>query len=155
MGVAYFTTEGRDFMRKYGNIGLSCTCMAISRKAWEATGFGNTPFCSDKFIQRRLGEKGFRMVLSQAIVAYHGHSYDLHSLIKRCANEGLGWRVAGAKYSIPSFLYDLTFGFARHTKMWAKAVWRRQARDPASILFFQIRPICVLIGNRILKDVIR
>ncbi len=155
LGVAYFTSEGRDFMRKYGNIGLSCTCLAISREAWKATGFGNTPFCSDKLIQRRLAEKGFRMVRSRGIVAYHGHAYNLRSLVKRCINEGFGWRIAGAKYSVPSFLYDLTVGFARHASMWSKAVRRRQARDMASILFFQIRPICILIGNRFARDVIR
>jgi hypothetical protein len=142
-------------VRKYGNIGLSCTSMAISRKAWEATGFGDTPFCTDKFIQRRLGDKGFRMVPSAGPVVYHGHSYTLRSLIKRCTNEGLGWRVAGAKYTVPSFLYDLTVGFARHAKMWMRAIGRGQARDPATIFFFQIRPICVLIGNRILRNVIR
>ena len=129
--------------------------MAISRKAWQATGFGNTPFCSDKFIQRHWRRRGSASIRSQATVAYHGHTYSLRSLIKRCVNEGLGWRIAGAKYSIPSFLYDLTVGFARHASMWSKAVWRREARDPASIFFFQIRPVCILIGNRILKNVIR
>ena len=93
-GVAYYTGEGREFMRKYGNIGLSCTSMAISRQAWQATGFAGTPYCTDKFIQRKLAEKGFRMVYSPGDVAYHGHSYNLRSLIKRCANEGLGWRIA-------------------------------------------------------------
>lgn len=155
MGVAYFTSEGRTFRKKYGRISLSCTCLSISRKAWQATGFGNTPFCSDKFIQRGLAEKGFRIVRSRGLVAYHGHAYNLRSLIKRCVNEGLGWRIAGAKYSIPAFLYDLTVGFARHASMWSKAIWRREARDPASIFFFQIRPVCILIGNRILKNVIR
>ncbi len=154
-GALYFTREGWEFMKKYGNIGLSCTSLAISRKAWQATGFAGTPYCTDKFIQRHLAEKGFRMVPSQSVVVYHGHSYNLRSLIKRCTNEGFGWRVAGATYSIRSFLYDLTLGFARHGKMWAKAICRGEARDLATIFFFQIRPICLLIGNRILKDVIR
>jgi rhamnosyltransferase len=155
MGVTYFTSEGHEFMRKHGNIGLSCTSMAISRQAWQATGFAGTSYCTDKFIQRKLAEKGFRMIATPGVVAYHGHSYNLRSLIKRCTNEGLGWRIAGAKYSIRSFLYDLTLGFARHAKMWARAIYRREARDPATIFFFQIRPVCILIGNRILKNVIR
>jgi len=154
-GRFYFTSEGREFFQQCGSIGLSCVCLAISREAWKATGFGETPYCSDKFLQRKLVEKGFRISRTRNPVAWHGHAYDLKALVKRCLNEGLGWRVAGAKYSVPLFLRDLTVGFARNTPLWWKCVWSGHARDVGSILFFQIRPICVLIGNRILKQVVR
>lgn len=150
----YFTNEGRAFIRQHGGLGLSCTCLALSRAAWKATGFGDTPFCSDKFLQRRLSERRFRMVLSPGVVAWHGHSYTLKGLIKRCLNEGAGWRIAGARYSVPWFLYDLTVGFAKHGRAWVGTVLRGQARDLGSIFFFQIRPVCVLIGNRLLKRVV-
>ncbi len=151
----YFTSEGREFFQKYGGIGLSCVCLAISREAWKATGFGETPYCSDKFLQRRLVEKGFRISRTRGPVAWHGHAYDLKALVKRCLNEGFGWRIAGARYSVPLCLRDLTVGFARNAPLWCKCLWAGHARDLATIFFFQIRPICVLIGNRILKQVVR
>ena len=154
-GRFYFTSEGREFFQKCGRIGLSCVCLAISRDAWKATGFGETPYCSDKFLQRKLVEKGFRISRTRGPVAWHGHAYDLKALVKRCLNEGVGWRVAGAKYSVPMFLRDLTVGFARNASPWCKCVCSGHARDLGSIFFFQIRPICVLIGNRVLKQVVR
>jgi hypothetical protein len=151
----YFTSEGRAFAKKYGPIPLSCACLAISRAAWKATGFGDSPYCTDKFLQRRLVEKGFRIARTPGAVAAHGHPYDLRALIKRCLNEGVGWRWAGVRYSLPLCLRDLTLGFARHVPAWWRALCSGQARDCASIFFFQIRPVCLLIGNRFLKQVVR
>jgi rhamnosyltransferase len=156
MGSAfYFTSEGKVFARKYGPIPLSCACLAISRTAWQATGFGDSPYCTDKVLQRKLVEKGFRIVRTPGAVASHGHPYDLPALMKRCLNEGLGWRWAGVRYSLRLCLRDLTIGFARHMPVWWKALRSGQARDSASIFFFQIRPICLLIGNRLLRQVVR
>jgi glycosyltransferase involved in cell wall biosynthesis len=156
MGSAfYFTSEGKVFARKYGPIPLSCTCLAISRDAWQATGFGDSPYCTDKFLQRELVEKGFRIARTPGPIASHGHPYDLPALMKRCLNEGVGWRWAGVRYSLRLCLRDLTLGFARHMPVWWKALRSGQARDSASIFFFQIRPICLLIGNRLLKQVVR
>lgn len=154
MGVAYFTREGREFMRGHGNVGLSCSCLAISRNAWLATGFGDTPYAEDKLIQRRLAEKGFRMVLTTGPVAWHGHSYTFRTLIRRCLNEGIGWRNAGVRYSLDSCLRDLSVGFLRHLPMWWRAVYAGQVRGAASLLFFQIRPVCLWIGNHVLKNVL-
>jgi rhamnosyltransferase len=156
MGSAfYFTSEGKVFAKKYGPIPLSCACLAISRTAWQATGFGDSPYCTDKFLQRKLVEKGFRITRTPAAVAWHGHRYDLRALVKRCLNEGVGWRWAGVRYSLRLCLRDLTLGFARHLPVWWKALRSGQARDSASIFFFQIRPICLLIGNRLLRQVVR
>jgi rhamnosyltransferase len=156
MGSAfYFTSEGKGFAARYGPIPLSCACLAISRAAWKATGFGDSPYCTDKFLQRRLVEKGFRIARTPGVVASHGHPYDLPALVKRCLNEGVGWRWAGVRYPLGLCLRDLTVGFARHVPIWWKALCSGQARDPASIFFFQIRPICLLIGNRLLKQVVR
>jgi rhamnosyltransferase len=150
----YFTSEGREFFRKYGS-GLSCACLAISREAWKTVGFGGTPYCTDKYLQRGLVEKGFRVSQTRDIAAWHGHPYDLKTLVKRCLNEGFGWRIAGARYSIPLCLRDLTLGFARHVRLWWTCLRSGEARDVATIFFFQIRPICVLIGNRVLKQVVK
>lgn len=154
-GRFYFTTEGREFCRKYGGIGLSCVCLAMSREAWSATGFSGSPYATDKFVQRQLVEKGYRIAQTRQVVAWHGHAYDLKALVKRCLNEGFGWRVSGAKYSILQCLRDLTIGFAENAKLWLRCLWSAQARDLGSILFFQIRPVCVLIGNRLLKQVVK
>lgn len=156
MGSAfYFTSEGRVFAKQYGPIPLSCACLAISRPAWRATGFGDSPYCTDKFLQKKLAERGFRIARTPGAVAAHGHPYDLPALVKRCLNEGVGWRWAGVRYSVRLCLRDLTLGFARHVPAWWKALHSGQARDLASIFFFQIRPICLLIGNRLLKQVVR
>jgi GT2 family glycosyltransferase len=154
-GRFYFTSEGRDFFRKYGDLGLSCACLALSRAAWQATGFSGSAYATDKFIQRALVEKGFRIAGTRDVVAWHGHAYSLRGLVKRCLNEGYGWRVSGAKYKVLWCLRDLTIGFAENATAWLRCLWSAQARDVGSILFFQIRPICVLIGNRFLKQMIR
>jgi rhamnosyltransferase len=152
--IFYFTTVERDYTRRYGPVGLSCTSLAISRAAWQATGFGDSPFGEDKLLQRRLVEKGFRISRSPRPVAWHGHSYNLRSLAKRVLNEGVGWRSAGVRYPLWRFGRDLTLGFARNLPAWARAVVSGQARGAASILFFQIRPVCLLIGNRLLRHVL-
>ena len=144
--------KGRDFFRKYGGIGLSCACLALSREAWQATGFSGSAYATDKFVQRALCEKGFRIAGTRGVVAWHGHAYSLRDLVKRCLNEGYGWRLSGAKYKLRWYLRDLTMGFAENAAAWLRCLWSAQARDLASIFFFQIRPICVLIGNRFLKQ---
>jgi len=152
--VFYFTSEAKVFAKRYGRVSLSCTCLAISREAWKATGFGDSPYCTDKFLHRKLAKQGYRIRQTPKDVAWHGHPYDLRGLIKRCLNEGVGWRCAGVQYSVLLCLRDLTVGFARHVPIWWRAIWSGQARDMASIFFFQIRPICLLIGNRVLKKVV-
>jgi len=154
LGVAYFTREGWAFMEQHGNIGLSCSCLAISREAWTATGFGETPYSEDKFIQKRLVERGFRIVSTTRPVASHGHSYSFNSLVKRCLNEGVGWRYAGVRYSVNACLRDLSGGFIKYLPMWWKAVRAGQVRGAGSLFFFQIRPVCVWVGNRLLKRTI-
>jgi rhamnosyltransferase len=152
--IFYFTTVERHYNPRYGPVGLSCACMAISRTAWEATRFSDSPFGEDKLIQRRLVEKGFRIVRAARPAAWHGHTYNVRSLVKRLLNEGVGWRSAGVRYPLWRCSRDLTLGFAKHLPTWARAVASGQARDPAAILFFQIRPICILIGNRLLGHII-
>lgn len=154
MGVAYFTKEGLAFIKKYGNIGLSCACLAISREAWEATGFGDSPYAEDKYIQKLLCQRHFRIVTSSTIVAWHGHSYNISSLMKRCLNEGVGWRYVGVHYPLHLCLWDLSVGFVRHLSMYWQVVCSGEARCAASLLFFQVRPVCIWIGNRILKRVV-
>jgi rhamnosyltransferase len=154
LGRMNFTREGLAFIRKYGNIGLSCACLAISREAWKATGFGDAPYCEDKFIQKRLAESHFRIVGSSGAVAWHGHAYSLSSLVKRCLNEGVGWRYVGVRYTLRSCLRDLSAGFTRHLPVWWSALWSGKVNSVASLFFFQIRPLCLWIGNRILKRVV-
>ena len=152
--IFYFTSEGKCFFEKNGGIGLSSECMAISRKAWESTGFGQAPYCEDKLIQGKLHSLGYRIVATKHPIAWHNHNYDLFGVVIRCLNEGCGWRYAGVSYFFLSCLYDLSVGFWRHRKLWWKMVRSGTGRSVASIGFFQIRPIALYIGNRLLSRIV-
>ena len=147
--VFYFTNEASDFTRKAGGIELSCECIAMSRRAWQNTGFDDSPYCEDKYIQVDLLRKAYRVRELEEPIAWHGHQYDFVSLIERCYNEGVGWRYAGAKYTIFRLVYDLTIGFLKNYRKLLNAIAKRRAKTIASLFFFQIRPISVFIGNRI------
>ncbi len=106
-GFFYFTRESWKFSKENGNINLSCTNMAIKKFVWEDTGFGDVPMSEDKFLQKKLFAKNYRMMSEPSALAYHGHQYTCSSLIKRCENEGFGWRLLGVRYDFVDMMKDL------------------------------------------------
>jgi len=144
----YFTREAEDYVLANGSVKLSCECLAITRKAWESTGFGDAPYCEDKRIQVRLHRQGFRILKILDPIAYHDHRFTFVQLMKRCHNEGVGWRSASALYSTRRFVSDLVLAPFRFRRELIEAVLVGRLRTPAELLFFQVRPICVFIGNR-------
>jgi len=143
-----YTREGREFIRKHGGIGFSCTCLATRRDVWERTGFGDdTPMSEDKIFQKRCFERGFTNVVhAEKAVGFHGHQYDTASLFRRCENEGFGWKWAGERYGAGNMLMDLLSPSA-----WVKlglGIATGKVRSGAELFFPVIRPIAVYRGNR-------
>jgi rhamnosyltransferase len=149
----YFTAESEEFNRQGFEIGLSCVCLAMTNRAWQNTGFKGSPYCEDKLMERRLKEKRFKVVQLPEAIAWHGHDYNLVGLIRRCYNEGVGWHYAEVRYSIRNLLRDLMRGFTKYRPSVIKAIRTGEARNFASAFFFQIRPICFFIGNRMVRKV--
>jgi rhamnosyltransferase len=143
-----YTSEGREFIRRHGGIGFSCTCLATRRDVWEQTGFGDdTPMSEDKVFQKRCFEKGFSNVVhAEAAVGYHGHQYEVRSVFKRCENEGFGWKWVGEHYGFGNLLFDLLSPGA-----WVKlglGIVTGKVRSAAELFFPLIRPVAVYRGNR-------
>jgi len=146
----YFTCEGRAFIQKYGNVGLSCTNMAIKKSVWEKTKFSPAKMSEDRAIQRKLYTQGFRITTAEKAEAFHGHTYTLQSLIKRCENEGMGWRAVGVKYTLKQLFGDIT-------KRWmygklVRGIRRGEVRNMAEFLFIFIRPVFLYKGNLLNND---
>ena len=145
----WWTREGRRFKRKYGDRNFSCVALATRKEVWrESGGFGrDTPMSEDKRFQRATFEAGFRKVVYVPDAAgWHGHSYTLGSLAKRCENEGYGWKWLGEQYRAVDLALDLV-----NLKTYAKLVLgllQGRVRTPAELLFPWIRPMSVFKGNR-------
>lgn len=149
VGYFYFTKETKKWIREYG-IGLSCSNMAIRKDVWLKCKFGDTPMSEDKALQVKLKGNGFKIVFAKDARAFHGHLYKVGSLIKRCENEGLGWRYAGVNYSFFEMVYDLIS--VRKFLILLKGFLQRRISDLAEVLFPIIRPVWLYKGNHLTKS---
>ena len=106
--LQYYSSEGKDFNKKYGGIGFSCVNLAFKKKVWENTGFTGAIYCEDKIFQKRVFEAGYTSVYNENAEMLHAHSYtSIKKLFQRVANEGLGWREVGESYGIILMLKDI------------------------------------------------
>lgn len=147
LGMFYFTSENKKFHNSNGGLGLTFTNIAIKKSVWQNVKFGDTPVNEDKLFQKRIYSRGYRLIKNNKAVAYHGHNYALISLIKRCENEGLGWRYVGVEYSFMQMLKDLK------QKKWVYSrlihgILNREIKCLSEVLFLLIRPIFVYKGNK-------
>ena len=101
----------------------------------------------DKAIQKKLAEKNYRMVFAYDSLAYHGHNYNLLSLIKRCENEGFGWKCIGVSYSFSKMLNDLKLEKDLYV-FFKESLHKKEINSAAELLFLFIRPVFVYKGNR-------
>jgi rhamnosyltransferase len=138
-----YTCPYRSLPRSYH---LSCTGLAISRRAWEQTGFGDVPMCEDKYLAARAREKKLRVRFCSAVPLIHFHQSTLLTLAKRSFNEGLGARYTFGSYGLGTLLLDLTIrgpyrgmasGLLKHHD------WRVLSRA----WMFPVRPIFLYLGN--------
>lgn len=141
------TSQGSEYCRKYGNISLSCACLALTKVAWENSKFTPAPINEDKYIQRKLFLNGYRLTEAKNALAYHGHKYNLRSLIARCEGEGFGWRYAGVRYTFKKMLIDL---LNTRCMYWIllKGILTGELKTFCEIVFLVLKPICVFKGNR-------
>lgn len=145
----YFTSEGTLFRRDAFGIMLSCECMAIARNVWERTRFGTAPYCEDKALQVRAQALGARIVKVWEPLAWHDHSFDMLRLVRRCHNEGVGWRHVGVKYTLRACLRDIMRGHRTYGIQLFRGLVNGTLGTSAEVLFFAIRPLGLLLGNRL------
>jgi rhamnosyltransferase len=145
-GLFYFTREGDEFMRTHGGAGVSCTNLAMKKQVWEDTTFGPVSMSEDKFLQKIIYAKGYRLLFQREATTYHGHSYNLRTLIKRCENEGFGWKVIGIKYSFIQMIKDLKPRKLIYSEL-ARGILKGEIKTLSELLFPVLRPIFIFKGN--------
>lgn len=145
----YYTRECREWMKKYNNIGVSFTSCAIRRRIWEESPIGPADMSEDKVFQKKVVEKGHKIITAKDAIDYHAHMYDIKGLAKRCENEGLGWRIAGQRYSFPDLLLDILNPLI--LAVFVYGLMTLQIRHLSELLFPLIRPIFVFKGNHLTK----
>jgi hypothetical protein len=125
---------------------ISCAGMAISRKAWDQTGFGDVSMSEDKYLGAQAMKLGLRMGFSNGPPLAHGHEYTPLSLAKRAFNEGMGARTTSGYYSFGDMLRDLTrTGLYRYA---LAAILKHRTMKPSEAFCFPLRPVFLQIGFR-------
>jgi rhamnosyltransferase len=145
VGYFYFTRETNKWKKLHHGFGLSCTNLAIRKEVWEKCRFGDVPMCEDKEIQRKLSEGKFKVIRTDQAKTYHNHVYTLSTLMKRCENEGWGWKYVGIRYSSLDLFWDLFSPKKYYLLLRGLIAFR--IRNLAELLFPFIRPICFYKGN--------
>lgn len=145
-GMFHFTSDGKNFIEKNGKIGLSCSNISMKRKVWEEVRFGEIPMSEDKLFQKKAFSKGYRFISKKNAMMFHAHNYSLSSLIKRCENEGMGWRYVGIKYTLRQMLKDL------FQEKWVygeliNGILNKEISSISEVLFLLIKPIFLFKGN--------
>lgn len=145
VGLFNFTRESQRWRKAHQGVGLSFVNCAVRRSVWEANRLGPVAMSEDKVFQKRLAEQGHRIVRAPEAVVWHSHQYDRESLVKRCMNEGLGWRLVGVEYSGFDMLVDMC-----HPFIWlgfAYGLVTLRIRTAAELLFPWLRPYGLYKGN--------
>ena len=148
-GLFYFTCEGNRLIQSFGGIGLSCVNLSLKRKIWEENRFSPAQMNEDKKFQKSIYGKGYRIAYNKNAPVYHGHAYNVGSLMRRCENEGFGWKIIGEKYALKEMFKDLA-------KKWLyrkliRGVFEKKITNLAEILFLFIRPVFIYKGNKFNK----
>ena len=143
----YFTSEGKEFIANYGGFGLSCCNIAFNKIAWRNTKFGNSHFCEDKVIQRRLFIGGYLLLKVNNANVFHTHRYTINTLIKRCNNEGIGWRNAGVNYSLQLLFHDIFFSNNNLFLKLFNGIINQEITKLSEIVFPIVRPFFLFKGN--------
>jgi rhamnosyltransferase len=143
----YFTRESERWIHRHGGLGFSTVNAAIRRAIWETCPFGDALIMEDKKWQQAADARGLRIAHQPDAAVFHTHNYDLHALIKRCQQEGFGWRLVGETYSCADMLRD-TLSPAKYADLW-RGLRDGRVRTLAELLFPFLRPWLVFRGNRL------
>jgi rhamnosyltransferase len=147
MRLFNFTRETIRWMRVHDGIGMSFVNCAVRRSVWAANRLGPIDMSEDKVFQKRISERGYKVVSARNATVFHAHMYDLRALAKRCENEGLGWRQAGCSYSLYDMLLDLFNPLILMVLLYGMITV--QIRRCSELLFPWIRPVFVFRGNHL------
>jgi rhamnosyltransferase len=142
----YFTAESERWIRRHRGIGLSSVNLALRRTAWARLPFGPAAILEDKKWQQAAASRGLRIVAAPEAAVHHSHQYTLGSLVRRCQDEGFGWRGVGERYGVGDLVRD-TLSPGKYLTL-ARGLWRRQVRSGAEVAFPFVRPWLVFKGNR-------
>lgn len=152
----YFTSEGLEFYKKYGNFGkfgnfgLAAPNLAFKRDVWENTGFGGVSYNEDNIFQKRVALKKYKVVYKDDASVFHAHTYKtMRSLFDRCSNEGYGWFEIGERYNMLSMIRDV-FNIDMYRKTML-GLFRGEIKYPSELFFVFIRPIGLYWGNHFAK----
>jgi rhamnosyltransferase len=145
----YFTRESEGWIARHAGLGFSTVNAAIRRAAWEALPFGEAAIMEDKKWQGAAGAHGFRIAHRPDAAVFHTHNYDLRGLIRRCQQEGFGWRLVGETYSVGAMVRD-TLSRAKYRDLWG-GLRSGRVGSVAELLFPVLRPWLVFRGNRLLR----
>jgi rhamnosyltransferase len=140
----YFTSESKNWIKDYYNLGFSTVNCAISKKVWIDHPFGNIDIMEDKKFQSKVHQEPGDIVYTKGLV-YHSHYYTWNSLSKRCQNEGYGWRLLGVNYSLYQMLKDLFF--IKNYLELANGLKQRKITNSAELFFPLLRPFWLFKGN--------
>ncbi len=125
---------------------LACWGVALSREAWEKTGFGDVEMSEDKYLGMLAWKLGLRMRFAAGQPLLHGHAYTPISLAKRCFNEGMGARTTNGRYSLRRMFRDLARAPLYRTAL--GAIFKYRDLRPSEALSFPLRPVFIYIGFR-------
>jgi rhamnosyltransferase len=145
----YFTRESERWIHRHGGLGFSTVNAAIRRTAWESCPFGEAVIMEDKKWQGAAGARGWRIAYRPDAAVFHTHNYDFRALVRRCQQEGFGWRLVGETYSLSDMLRD-TASRAKFGDLW-RGLRDGRVQTMAEFLFPFLRPWLVFRGNRLLR----
>lgn len=148
----YFTSEGNNFIKKYGNIGFSCINLAFRKNVWKNGGFGGVSYCEDKIFQKRAIMANFTCTYSKKALVIHAHSYKtVNALVKRISNEGVGWKQVGENYGVGLLVKDLLrIDLHMHA---TRAFFRGDLKYNSEFFFITLRPVALFWGNHFAKRI--
>jgi len=142
-GGFFYTRETRRWLQEFG-VGLSSCNLAIRKEVLERVPFRAVPMNEDKVLQRDLRLVGIEAIEAPDAPILHTHVYGPRELALRLENEGLGWRYAGARYSLRDLAAD-----AFSPKVWLRALsgmFRGDLRRLHELLFPFLRPLMMYKG---------
>lgn len=149
VGMFYYTRECKMWASTHNGIGLSFVNCAIRRSVWQENRLEKIEMMEDKFFQLKLSKGGYKIHREVKAMCYHGHTYGVIDLVKRCENEGLGWRVIHQGYSFIDMVRDV-FNLQIYRQLY-NGIKTHQIKRSSELLFPLIRPLFVFIGNHFMK----
>lgn len=142
----YFTSESKNWIQRYHNMGFSTINCAIRRAVWEQHHFGDMYICEDKAFQRRVQVRGDEIVYAEGWVC-HSHDYNFSQLRKRCRDEGYGWHLLGEEYSCKQAVRD-TLILKNYTTL-VRGILAGKVKKWSEIVYPVLRPWWVYGGNHL------